>query len=49
MAGGHGELPALLRDLDGAGVHVTDLALRRPSLDDAFLALTGRTQAETAR
>jgi hypothetical protein len=29
------------RDLDGAGVRVADLALRRPSPDDAFLTLTG--------
>ncbi|MFI6899962.1 ATP-binding cassette domain-containing protein [Nonomuraea sp. NPDC050394] len=34
-------LPDLLRDLDAAGVPITGLALRRPTLDDAFLALTG--------
>ncbi|MFD9940340.1 hypothetical protein ACFWYW_13760 [Nonomuraea sp. NPDC059023] len=34
-------LPGLLRDLDAAGVPITGLALRRPTLDDAFLALTG--------
>ncbi|MBB5074954.1 ATP-binding cassette domain-containing protein [Nonomuraea endophytica] len=34
-------LPDLLRDLDTAGVPITGLALRRPTLDDAFLALTG--------
>jgi ABC-2 type transport system ATP-binding protein len=36
-----GVLPALIRDLDEAGVRVMDLAVRRPTLDDAFLALTG--------
>ncbi|MFI6293225.1 ATP-binding cassette domain-containing protein [Nonomuraea sp. NPDC050790] len=36
-----GVLPDLLRDLDAAGVSITGLALRRPTLDDAFLALTG--------
>ena len=30
-----------VRQLDGAGVTSTGLALRRPSLDDVFLALTG--------
>lgn len=31
-----------VRGLDGAGVRIRGLQLRRPSLDDAFLALTGR-------
>jgi ABC-2 type transport system ATP-binding protein len=37
----HGEriLPTLLRDLDG----VTTATLRQPTLDDVFLALTGRS------
>jgi ABC-2 type transport system ATP-binding protein len=30
-----------VRDIDGAGIEVDGLALRRPSLDDVFLALTG--------
>ena len=30
-----------VRGLDGAGVQTRGLALRRPSLDDVFLALTG--------
>jgi daunorubicin resistance ABC transporter ATP-binding subunit len=42
----------VIRALDGAGIAVTDIAVRRPSLDDAFLALTGREgageQAETS-
>ncbi|WP_157248162.1 ATP-binding cassette domain-containing protein [Nonomuraea typhae] len=40
---GFATVPGILRDLDAAGVRVADLALRRPSLDDAFLALTGHT------
>ncbi|MFI7134285.1 ATP-binding cassette domain-containing protein [Nonomuraea sp. NPDC050153] len=33
--------PALLRDLDGAGIVLAEHALRLPSLDDVFLTLTG--------
>ncbi len=41
-------LAAIVRDLDAAHVPVDDLALRRPTLDDVFLSLTGRapTQAD---
>ena len=35
-----------MRRLDGAGVGVDDLVLRRPTLDDVFLALTGRVAEE---
>ena len=35
-------LPVAVRRLDEAGIAVADLALRRPSLDEVFLALTGR-------
>ena len=34
-------LPRLVRELDAAGVEALDVALRRPSLDEVFLALTG--------
>ena len=27
--------------LDGAGIEIADLTLRKPTLDDVFLALTG--------
>ncbi|GAA2521817.1 ATP-binding cassette domain-containing protein [Pilimelia columellifera] len=41
-------LPALVRQLDAAGVHVAELSLRSPSLDEVFLSLTGRpTNDET--
>ena len=40
---GASTLPVLLRELDAAGVAMTSVEVRRPSLDDVFLALTGRT------
>ena len=30
-----------MRALDDAGVTIDDIAIRRPTLDDVFLALTG--------
>ncbi len=39
-------LIAVIREFDGAGIHALDLALKRPSLDDVFLSLTGHI-AET--
>ncbi|AFR10250.1 daunorubicin resistance protein DrrA family ABC transporter ATP-binding protein [Nocardiopsis alba] len=36
-------LPEVVRRLDEQGVAVGELSLRRPSLDEVFLALTGRT------
>ncbi len=35
-------LASVVRDLDAANIPVDDLALRRPTLDDVFLTLTGR-------
>ena len=35
-----------LRRLDDAGVAVDDLTLRRPTLDDVFLTLTGHAAEE---
>jgi ABC-2 type transport system ATP-binding protein len=37
-----GAIAEAVRRLDEAGVDVADLALSRPTLDDVFLALTGR-------
>ncbi len=34
-------LIAVIREFDAAGIHALDLALKRPSLDDVFLSLTG--------
>jgi ABC-2 type transport system ATP-binding protein len=41
----HGEeaLPVLLRVLDGAGLSISSISLSRPTLDDVFLTLTGRS------
>jgi len=41
----HGEeaLPVLLRTLDGAGITMGAISLSRPTLDDVFLTLTGRS------
>lgn len=36
-------LVEVVRDLDAAQIPLDDLALRRPTLDDVFLTLTGRT------
>jgi len=35
-----------VRELDGAGIQARGLALRRPSLDDVFMALTGHAAEE---
>jgi ABC-2 type transport system ATP-binding protein len=37
------QLPAVVRALDEAGITVEDLSLRRPTLDEVFLTLTGHT------
>jgi ABC-2 type transport system ATP-binding protein len=36
-------IPHMLRSLDGAGIEPTSIELHRPSLDDVFLAKTGRS------
>ncbi|HEX7405118.1 MAG TPA: ATP-binding cassette domain-containing protein [Candidatus Nanopelagicaceae bacterium] len=38
---GASALIEVLRLLDGAGIHPLDIALKRPSLDDVFMSLTG--------
>ncbi|HEX6235049.1 MAG TPA: ATP-binding cassette domain-containing protein [Jiangellaceae bacterium] len=40
-------LVLVIRDLDEAGIDIDDIALRRPSLDDVFLKLTGHRAEET--
>jgi ABC-2 type transport system ATP-binding protein len=42
MLNGKGDLTDVLRALDSAGLRVNDLRLHAPSLDDVFLAKTGR-------
>jgi ABC-2 type transport system ATP-binding protein len=41
ISGGAPVLTRALRDLDVAGVEILDAGLRRPTLDDVFLSLTG--------
>ena len=43
VSGGSTVLVDVVRGLDSAGVVLEDLSLRRPTLDDVFLSLTGRT------
>ena len=40
---GPASLVAAVRTLDAAGITPTDIGLRRPTLDDVFIALTGHT------
>jgi ABC-2 type transport system ATP-binding protein len=40
------ELPGLLRALDSAGVKLAAIEVRRPTLDDVFLTMTGRSLRE---
>lgn len=42
-------LAGVVRELDSAGVSVTDLSMRQPTLDDVFLALIGRTAEESEK
>jgi ABC-2 type transport system ATP-binding protein len=42
-AGGTDLLPVAVRALDEAGVVVEDITLRRPTLDEVFLSLTGKS------
>ena len=46
IAGGANRLAEVVRALDGAGVVIADLAVRRPTLDDVFLSLTGHAAEE---
>jgi ABC-2 type transport system ATP-binding protein len=48
VVGGAADLMRALRELDGRGVAISDVGLRRPTLDDVFLTLTGHTAEETA-
>lgn len=43
-----GMLPEVVRRLDTAGIAVAELSLRKPSLDEVFLAITGRAAEDTA-
>ena len=45
---GQSLLAEAVRRLDAASVHVAELALRRPTLDEVFLSLTGHAAEEAA-
>jgi ABC-2 type transport system ATP-binding protein len=46
VRGGTEVLADALRRLEGSGVEVLDVGLRRPDLDDVFLTLTGHAAEE---
>jgi hypothetical protein len=48
VAGGAGALPAVAGRLAAAGLDVSALALRRPTLEEAFLTLTGQPAGAAA-
>jgi ABC-2 type transport system ATP-binding protein len=41
LSRGRGGIAEAVRRLDGAGVGIDDIAVRRPTLDDVFIILTG--------
>jgi ABC-2 type transport system ATP-binding protein len=41
-------IPHIMRTLDAGGVALTSIELHRPSLDDVFLAKTGRSLRDSA-
>jgi len=47
-AGGTSLLPEVVRRLDAAKIEIAELALKPPTLDDVFLAITGHPAEETA-
>ena len=49
VSGGATVLMEALRRLDGEGIAISDVALRRPTLDDVFLTLTGRPSDEAGQ
>jgi ABC-2 type transport system ATP-binding protein len=46
MRRGSGAIAEAVRRLDGAGVGIEDIAIRRPTLDDVFISLTGHAAEE---
>jgi ABC-2 type transport system ATP-binding protein len=45
-SGGSSTLVDVIRTLDAAGIRIADIGLRRPTLDDVFLTLTGHEAEE---
>ena len=48
VSGGTRDLLVAVRRLDEAGIEVQDIGIRRPTLDDAFLAMTGHGADDTS-
>jgi ABC-2 type transport system ATP-binding protein len=46
--GGASQLMDVIRSFDDAGIAIDDVALRRPTLDDVFLSLTGHAAEDAA-
>ena len=46
--GGASQLMDVIRSFDEAGIAIDDVALRRPTLDDVFLSLTGHAAEDAA-
>jgi ABC-2 type transport system ATP-binding protein len=49
VADGPSILPQVAQRLASTGLKVTDVAIRRPSLDDVFFALTGQPNSSSTR
>jgi len=41
-------LPAIVRELDAASIELAEFALRKASLDEVFLALTGQPASSSS-
>ncbi|WP_329256417.1 ATP-binding cassette domain-containing protein [Streptomyces sp. NBC_01478] len=48
VTGGAKLLAEVIRELDSRGIEIDDIGLRRPTLDDVFLSLTGHVAEEKA-
>ncbi|MFD7299092.1 ATP-binding cassette domain-containing protein [Streptomyces sp. NPDC059897] len=48
VTGGAKLLAEVIRDLDARGIEIDDIGLRRPTLDDVFISLTGHVAEEPA-
>lgn len=49
VTGGAKLLAEIIRDLDSQGIGIDDIGLRRPTLDDVFISLTGHAAEEKAK
>ncbi|WP_405438963.1 ATP-binding cassette domain-containing protein [Streptomyces avidinii] len=48
VSGGAKLLAEVIRELDGRGIEIDDIGLRRPTLDDVFISLTGHAAERRA-